>query len=77
MSMKYIRDHYGVPAKRGMRICFSGGQDGQGRHGTIVGAMRQYLRVRFDLYPTVVRNLHPTWEVEYLTEPTDTSEGEK
>jgi len=60
MSMKYIRDQYGVPAKRGARISF------EGRKGTIVAASN-YIHVRFDdqQFKRPLR-LHPTWHVEYL-----------
>lgn len=62
MSMKYVRDYYGVPAKRGARIVFVW----KGRRaGTIVGSRNQHLRVRFDDEPKRVETLHATWEVEY------------
>lgn len=61
--MKYIRDHYRVPAKRGGRIRFTGGMSGA-VEGVIVGSRGQYLRVRFG---DDIATLHPTWEVEYLT----------
>lgn len=62
--MQYIRDYYGVPAKRGARIFFLW----RGRRaGTIVGSRNQYLRVRFDDKPKRVETLHATWEVEYAT----------
>lgn len=66
--MRYIREHYGVPAKRGARIRYTD----IGRHvwtGRIVSARDGYLRVRVDdpRYPEAVRLLlHPTWNVEYL-----------
>ncbi len=58
--MSYIRNHYKVPAKRGMRIRF------QGREGVITGSAA-YLRVRMDDGERV--HLHPTWQVEYLDHP--------
>ena len=62
MSMKYIRDNYLVPAKRGARIVFVW----RGRRpGTIVGSRDQYLSVRFDDDPKRIEHLHATWEVEY------------
>lgn len=64
MTLAYIRDHYGVPAKRNGRVHYTG--DGDPRVGTIVGARGQYLRVRFDGL-TGIDALHPTWKVEYLT----------
>lgn len=55
--MKWVRDHYDVPAKRGGRIRF------EGRLGTIASATH-YLRVRMDDGQRVL--LHPTWRVIYL-----------
>ena len=58
MSLDYIRECYGVPAKRGMTII------AQGRKGTIVGARNAYLRVRLEGEKDVL-SFHPTWEIEY------------
>lgn len=63
MSLDYIRDHYGVPARRGARIQYTGG--GYTARGTVVGARNQYLRVRFD-GAEEIHTLHPTWKVEYI-----------
>ncbi len=41
MSMAYVRDYYGVPAKRGMRVLV------YGRKGTITRATH-HVWVRFD-----------------------------
>lgn len=60
--MKYIRDTYGVPAKRGARIEFRG--DGRLKAGTVVNSIGPYLRVRIDGGDIV--NLHPTWEITWL-----------
>lgn len=57
MSMEWIRRNYGVPAKRGGRVRFSGVA------GTITSASH-HLRVRLDDGRRVL--LHPTWRVEYL-----------
>jgi hypothetical protein len=59
MSMDYIRNHYGVPAKRGGRIKF--GND----LGTIVGSVDCHLRVRLDGAKRSIR-IHAVWEVTYL-----------
>lgn len=61
MSADYIRRCYGVPAKRGMRVRFSG------QLGTIVGFRNQYLLVRLDGTERA-GVYHPTWEIEYLTD---------
>lgn len=63
--MDYIRRTFGVPAKRGGRIRFSGNIGPEPLTGTIVGSQNGRLRVRFDgEYRT--RLLHPTWEIIYL-----------
>lgn len=64
--MQRIREYYGVPAKRGMRIVMDG------RHGVITGTTYgpMYLRVRFDDEPKFTQPIHPTWEVEYPKEDT-------
>ncbi len=58
MTMQYIRDYYGVPAKRGMRIVVDG------MPGEIRGARGQYLRVLID-GDAKLTDCHPTWEIEY------------
>lgn len=63
MSLAWIRTHYGVPAKRGMRITFDGSP------ATIVGAggWDGRLRIRVDgAYRAV--SVHPTWHIEYPKE---------
>jgi len=42
MSMAYIRNFYGVSAKRGNRVIYKGG------HGTITRSKNAYLWVRMD-----------------------------
>jgi len=59
MSMKYIRDFYNVPSKRGMKILY------ETTIGTIVGSKDAYLRIRLDGEERV-GNYHPTWNIEYL-----------
>lgn len=61
MSLKYIRNYYQVPAKRGQRIKF------QGREGMIATSRGPHLRVRFNDDLGHLHTIHPTWEVEYLT----------
>lgn len=59
--MDYVRKMYGVPAKRGGRICYHGAHGDE--YGTILSA-GDNLRVRMDdsrkLY------FHPEWHIEYL-----------
>ena len=64
MSMEYVRKTYGVPAKRGGRVLYTGDHSGA-RYGTITGASHR-IRVRFDGFKFSLP-LHPTWMVEYLT----------
>lgn len=57
MSMQYIRDAYGVPAKRGMKVEYCG-RDNIRRRGRITSASH-YVHVRFEGKRTSVR-IHPT-----------------
>ena len=65
-SMEYIRRSYGVPAKRGMRICYSAEGPGE-PNGTITGARDARLLIRLDGWPKRRRPLafHPTWNIHY------------
>ena len=68
MPLACVRRAYGVPAKRGTRIRYTGGPEP--KTGVITSASGQYLRVHFDGEPRLRRHtLHPTWHVEYLTPP--------
>ena len=58
MSMAYIRRHYGVPAKRGMRV------SANGKPGTITGKRDAYLRIRLDGDKRSAP-WHPTWRIQY------------
>lgn len=63
MSMSYIRRAYGVPAKRGARVEYTGKISPT--TGTVTGSKGAHLRIRMDgdqhtgIY-------HPTWELRYL-----------
>ena len=68
MSLKYIRDTYGVPAFIGTRVEFQPNRPGNPPwQGTIVGASSAYLRIRRDgdvkTYPGY---FHPEWNLTYL-----------
>lgn len=67
MSMAYIRELYGVPAKRGGEIVFTE-DNGDRYRGTIVGSRGGRIRVRILTRsgPSGIATLHPTWNVEYL-----------
>jgi hypothetical protein len=71
--MEYIRRYYGVPAKRGQRVCYT--YKGR-REGTITGARNQYILVRLD-GENRTGAYHPTWEMEYLAvgEPKEGSDA--
>ena len=75
MSMDYIRKTYGVPAKRGARIAYTGSVILGRVFGTIVGTQGAYLRVRMDDgHPGERVTMHPTWHVEYLETPATRSQ---
>lgn len=67
MSMKNIRDEYNVPAKRGVRVEFSGSIGNQPIQGKIVGSRYGHILVKFD-GDWRTKTLHPTWELKYLTQ---------
>lgn len=59
--MKYIRDHYGVPAEVGRIVVMDG------ERGIITGARNGHVLVNFDKdKPGFSIPCHPTWEMEYL-----------
>jgi hypothetical protein len=76
VTAKYIRDTYGVPAKRGIRVM------ADGQPGTIVGFAGAHLRIRLDGARRAT-TWHPTWRIEYPSEtsgprharPSDFGEG--
>ena len=63
MSMAKIREQYGVPARRGVRVEYTGGSKPE--MGTVVRASGAHLIVKLDghidPYP-----FHPTWKLSYL-----------
>jgi len=65
MSMKYIRDTYKVPAKRGARVRYTPANKRVGFEGVIVGSSGRLLRIRLD-GEEQVKSYHPTWRMEYL-----------
>jgi hypothetical protein len=67
MSMARIRKCYGVPAKRGMRVRYTGDGKDKPQLGTITSARGYQLRIRLDGYK-ISHIFHPTWELEYLPE---------
>ncbi|MDW5314980.1 hypothetical protein [Rhizobium sp. PL01] len=67
MSMDYVRSTYGVPAKRGGRVEYSGDKTGL-RLGTIIGTYSARLKIRLD-GDQDAGCYHPTWELRYLDAP--------
>lgn len=63
MSMAYIRKAYGVPAKRGGRVEYSGERIPQ--QGTILGSCGAHLSIRLDGVKHSMP-FHPTWKLRYL-----------
>ena len=61
MTMVSIREHRGVPAKRGMRVF----DRHKNRYGTIRSARGGYLRIQLD-GDNYSFNYHPTWKLDYL-----------
>jgi hypothetical protein len=61
MSMKSIRDRYGVPAYRGARIEY------EGRPGIITASSGQHLRLCLDdSHGASTGPYHPLWHIDYL-----------
>lgn len=64
MSLDWIRRNYLVPARRGARVAYDGTM-GKPRHGTVVGARQQYLKILID-GDTKPGLYHPTWMIRFL-----------
>lgn len=75
MSIAYVRKAYGVPAKCGGRVSYTG--EGRSKLGTITGARGGHLRVRLDGIKHSMP-FHPTWRLQYLDPslPAAPKEGE-
>lgn len=72
--MVWIRKCYGVPAKRGCRVLYTGG--GQSELGTIRSASGGRLNIQLDGVRHTMP-FHPTWELQYLNSATRAAGGEK
>lgn len=70
MSLSYIAKTYGVPAKRGQRVRYTGdkGPKAKPREGVITAAEGAHLRIRMD-GDSFSQPYHPTWELEYIPNP--------
>jgi hypothetical protein len=76
VSLSYVRNYYRVPAYRGDRIEYDGGDPHDGPQlGTITGAKDGRIRVRFDGQKRPV-SLHPTWHVTYLSRNPPSKDGD-
>lgn len=60
MSLTSIRDRYGVPAKRGMKVKF------EGRPATITSGRGHHFYLRFEGEHCPQGPFHPLWEIDYL-----------
>lgn len=63
MSFAYIRKYYGVPAKRGGRVEYTG--SGKSELGTITSANGSHLNIRLDGIKHTMP-FHPTWKLRYI-----------
>jgi hypothetical protein len=63
MSFAYVRKYYGVPAKRGGRVEYTG--CGKSELGTITSANGAHLNIRLDGVKHTMP-FHPTWKLRYL-----------
>lgn len=63
MDMDWIRNTYGVPAKRGVRVEYTGGKEPA--LGTITGDNGGHLLIRLDGQKHS-NPYHPTWKLRYL-----------
>lgn len=70
MSVAYVRDQYGVPAKRGARVVFDG------QPGVITSCPGAYVRVRLDDHNHSVP-AHPTWRMHYLDSDQHETRGDR
>ena len=71
-GMEWVRRNYGVPAKRGGRVEYTG--DGRPKLGTIRSASGGHLAIQLDgILHTMP--FHPTWELRYLDSPQEPSDA--
>lgn len=63
MSIDYIRKTYGVPARRGGRVEYTGCGDKE--LGTIRSARGSHLNIQLDGVNHTMP-FHPTWKLRYL-----------
>jgi hypothetical protein len=64
MSLPRIREQYGVPARRGMRVEYAEGD--KRLLGSITSARGGRVYVRLDKYPNEPMPFHPTVDLRYI-----------
>jgi len=62
-SLQWVRKNYGVPAKRGGRVEYTGG--GKPELGTIRSASGSHLMIQLDGVKHTAP-FHPTWKLRYF-----------
>lgn len=72
MSLEYIQTYYGVPARIGGKVEYTG--DGSSQRGTITGTQNAHLMIRLDGRHDA-SPFHPTWELRYLDALANVSTG--
>lgn len=65
MSIDYVRRYYGVPARNGGRVRYTGEGEDRPEFGTIMSASGAHLNIRLDGQKHALP-FHPTWRLEYL-----------
>lgn len=61
---QYVRDYYGVPAYKGGRVRYEGGD--APREGVITRAGGAHFYIQFDDCDFESGPFHPTWKLDYL-----------
>lgn len=65
MSMKQIREYYGVPAKRGGRVRYKPFKSKKALYGTIKSTRDGWINVLMDGEKRP-KSYHPAWRMTYL-----------
>ena len=63
MSLEYIRKQYKVPAKKNVKIRYTGME--KPILGRIIGAKGERIKIKLN-DTNQIGLFHPTWEMEYL-----------
>lgn len=72
MSMKYIRDYYNVPAKRGMKVRYWDSRNWL--YGIITSSKSSHLYIKLDGKKHSLP-FHPTFYIEYFNGKTYSHKG--